>query len=132
MIASFDIDGVIFMGWDLPGVYPGPNDIIITGRSFEEREETLVMLKERGIKQIPFFNPLSYEAKTRESSGLHKSAILNMLLKEGLDIKIHYEDDPIQAEIIRNMVDIYVVELRHELINKENERHIFDNIKIVK
>ena len=32
-INSFDIDGVIYMGDDYDGIYPGPKDIIVTGRS---------------------------------------------------------------------------------------------------
>ncbi len=36
LINSFDIDGVIYMG-KYGGVFPGPHDIIITGRSKRRR-----------------------------------------------------------------------------------------------
>ena len=39
MINTYDIDGVIFMG-DLDGVYPGTNDVIITGMRNSERRHT--------------------------------------------------------------------------------------------
>ena len=35
----FDIDGVIYMG-EYDGIYPGPRDIIVTGRSIHTRRET--------------------------------------------------------------------------------------------
>ena len=48
-INSFDIDGVIYFGEEVNGVRPGEDDVIITGRSFTEREETEKMLRSRGI-----------------------------------------------------------------------------------
>ena len=48
IINSFDIDGVIFMD-KYDGVYPGDKDVIITGRSNEERSETEAMLKSKNI-----------------------------------------------------------------------------------
>ena len=48
MVNSFDIDGVIYMG-KYGGVFPGPHDIIITGRSKEEEPETSAMLLDKGI-----------------------------------------------------------------------------------
>jgi hypothetical protein len=47
---SFDIDGVIYMGNGLYGVKPHSGDIIVTGRSFQEQEETEAMLHEAGIR----------------------------------------------------------------------------------
>ena len=123
--SSFDIDGVIFMGWNLGGVYPGPDDIIITGRSFEEMKETLDMLNEKGIKNIVYFNSLKYEAKTRESSGIHKANTINNLNGKGWNIQIAYEDDPIQAKIINELCPgIKIVLLQHDLVEKENCKHI--------
>jgi len=55
-INTFDIDGVIFLE-EHDGIYPGPIDIIITGRSYEETEETLAMLNRKGIKNKVYFNP---------------------------------------------------------------------------
>jgi hypothetical protein len=117
---SFDIDGVIYMGPGNTGVFPGPNDVIITGRSVEESQETLDMLRARGIHNQVFFNPLPYDEKTRSTSGLHKAKTIAMLG----NISIHFEDDPIQAKTIRDLCpDVHVVMLEHDLVNKENQRH---------
>lgn len=124
-ISTFDIDGVIFMGWDTGGVYPGPRDVLITGRSFEEILETLEMLKEKGIDNVVYFNPLPYEAKTRESSGEHKARTIKLLQEKGYIIQVHFDDDPIQTKIItKECPDVKVVLLKHNLIEKENTRHV--------
>ena len=73
---SFDIDGVIYMG-EYGGVYPGPSDIIITGRSFEEEVATQQMLEKKGITNPVFYNKLPFDKKTRKSSGEHKARVLN-------------------------------------------------------
>lgn len=121
---SFDIDGVIYISKDIDGVYPGPNDIIITGRSYEEFRETRRMLESKGINNQVYFNPLPFQAKTRESSGKHKAKILNTLKRAGSNIMVHFEDDPIQKEVIeRECPWITVVHLVHDLCTKENVRH---------
>jgi hypothetical protein len=123
---SFDIDGVIFMG-DYGGVYPGPDDIIITGRSKEEKPETEAMLKSKGITNKVYYNSTPFDQKTREGSGRHKGQTLFYLEQgTGMRFGIHYEDDPVQAEIIRKMMPhINVVLLQHDLVEKENVRHEF-------
>lgn len=124
MINSYDIDGVIFMGWNMDGVHPGPRDVLITGRSNQEMPETLEMLREKGINNVVYFNPTPFEKKSRQDSGHHKAKTLNYLLSMGEDIKIHWEDDPIQADIIKqNCPTINVVLLVHDLVEKENIRH---------
>lgn len=124
-VNTFDIDGVIYINEDLIGVYPGPKDIIITGRSFEEKEETLSMLKARGISNFVFFNPIEFLDKSRESSGTHKANILNNLKSQGIDIGVHFEDDEIQIESIKEFAPwVNVIHLVHELSEKENVRHL--------
>ena len=54
-INSYDIDGVIYMG-DYDGLRPGPDDIIITGRSINTEEETQKMLLEKGITNPLYMN----------------------------------------------------------------------------
>lgn len=121
-IASFDIDGVINME-GYPGVHPGPNDVLITGRSYEEKEETMSMLLDKGIGNDVYFQQCKYDEKTRISSGQHKGRTIAMLRDEGYNIVIHYEDDPIQAEEIRKIVwNVPVVLLEHNLVEKENVR----------
>lgn len=121
---SYDIDGVVFINKDIDGVYPGPADIIITGRSFQESPETYKMLHERKISNAVFFNPLYFYEKTRESSGQHKADTLNSLHRKGLDIKIHFDDDEIQINIIKSQCPwLEVIYLQHNLTTKENVRH---------
>lgn len=120
-INSFDCDGVITLG-----IYPGPNDIIITGRSFEESEDTLQYLSEKGINNVVYFNPLKFDDKTRESSGLHKVNILNSLSESGIVILAHFEDDPIQIREIENNLKykIRIIRIDHsDAINMENISH---------
>jgi len=121
-IASFDIDGVIFNGHGVPGIYPGPNDIIITGRSFEEEKETYEMLVARGIMNPVYFNPLPFNEKTRATSGLHKAVTLNRLLESGLNITHHFEDDTVQAYTIKKLTPVYVVIIENPAVPKENRR----------
>lgn len=124
---TYDIDGVIYLGPGLVGVYPGPNDVIITGRSYEEAPETIKMLVSRGIDNRVLFNPIPFDEKTRESSGVHKARAIKGLVSSGYPVQIHFEDDPIQASIIRKEVpSVHVVLLDHDLVEKENVRHIDD------
>lgn len=123
-VNSFDIDGVIYLG-DYDGVYPGPQDIIITGRSFEERSETEIMLNKKKIRNLVFYNPLKFDEKTRESSGVHKAQTMLKLKNEGIQVRIHFEDDPIQIAVIKELVTfVTIVHLDHNLVEKENVRHI--------
>ena len=109
IVNTFDIDGVIYIGPGITGIYPGPNDIIITGRSEEGRPKTQKMLQDRDIFNQVYYNPLPFDEKTRESSGKHKATVINELLMGGFDVKVHYEDDPIQASIIRHLTDVKVI-----------------------
>ena len=132
MINSFDIDGVIYMG-KYGGVFPGPHDIIITGRSKEEEPETSAMLLSKGISNKVYMNPTAFDNKSREDSGRHKGRTLFYLEEIGMRFGIHFEDDPVQAEIIRKMMPhINVVLLQHELVEKENVRHVWNNTGNIK
>lgn len=123
-VNAFDIDGVIFFGSHMGGVYPGPDDIIVTGRSTEEYSETVRMLERKSIYNRVYFNPQKFDEKTRVSSGAHKAAVFKRLHKEGTTVVLHFEDDPIQAEEIRRLwPSTTVVLLQHDLVDKENRRH---------
>lgn len=122
---TFDIDGVIFINREIGGVYPGPNDIIITGRSIEEAPETKRMLAARGIRNEVFYNCIPFIEKNRTNSGRHKGTILNMLIRNGYKIGAHFEDDEVQAvEIKLICTSVPVILLVHELTNKENVRRL--------
>lgn len=115
---SYDIDGVIYFGDTLTGLTPLVGDVIITGRSYEEKPETETMLLMRGIINPVFYNPLKKPEKTRETSGVHKAQVLNALRRAGKIIQCHFEDDLVQLEVIKShcpwllvvFVDSYFVE----------------------
>ena len=71
-----------------------------------------------------YLNPTPFESKSREDSGRHKGRTLFHLETLGYRFGIHYEDDPVQAEVIKKMMPhINVVLLQHDLVEKENKRH---------
>jgi len=98
-INSFDCDGVLTLG-----IYPGPNDVIITGRSFEEESETLSYLSSRNIKNKVFLSPAKFHEKTRKESGIHKGNTIFELFKQGILIQVHYDDDWDQLKEIRRII----------------------------
>ena len=119
MVNCFDCDGVLTIG-----IRPAKDDIIITGRSFEEKPETEKFLRDSNIDNKIFFNPLKFDQKTRQSSGEHKARILTVLKDNGFDIEIMFEDDPIQWEIVEQKCPwIKIVHIVHNLTEKENIRH---------
>ena len=126
IINTFDIDGVInFDSYN--GIYPGYNDLIITGRSVEESFDTLQMLKAKGIRNQVYFNPLPFSKKTRKSSGTHKGKTIKMLIDSGFQHGLHFEDDEIQIEEILKIVSsINIVHVKSNLIEKENVKRKFN------
>lgn len=117
-INSFDFDGVIYFGANNPGVRPAPEDLIITGRSYEESEKTVEWCRRYGIENRIIFSQIPEILKTREISGYHKALTLRELQKT-VKIALHFEDDPIQKAIIEAMVpEVKVVHLVHELTVK--------------
>lgn len=110
-INTYDIDGVIYLGPEYEGLTPGhPHDCIVTGRSIEERTATDQMLMERGIKNVVFYNPTPFHEKSREDSAHWKVCAIRMI-----DVMyghgVHFEDDPVQAAIIRE-AGIRVIEVK--------------------
>ena len=117
-ISTFDIDGVIYFGEDSPGVYPGPEDIIITGRSWEDKTKTEEWCSRFGIHNRIYFSKVPVALRTREISGYHKAVTL-LELSRTMKIIRHFEDDPIQKAIIEAIVPtVSVVHLLHELTEK--------------
>ncbi len=103
-VNSFDIDGVIYFGEDVTGVRPCENDIILTGRPYHDREATEKMLHSRGIYNTVYMNPLDrYDNSIygRKASGIFKGQMINMLKDLGIEVQMHFEDDPIQIKEIR-------------------------------
>lgn len=116
LINTFDIDGVIYFGKDVTGVRPGRDDVIITGRSYQQELETISMLKSRQIHNHVMFNPLKRtdDSYSRQASGIHKAKCITKL-KESFKIGLHFEDDPIQIEEIKKVhPDLNVIHLVRE------------------
>ena len=122
MVNVFDLDGVITIG-----IMPKEEDLIITGRSFEERPETEKYLETLGLKNKVYYNPLKFNEKTRKSSGRHKSFVLSALKKEGVAVKILFEDDPEQWKEVEKLCPwVSIVKITHDLTEKDNVRHYED------
>lgn len=117
---TFDFDGVIYLNPDITGVHPGPHDLIVTGRSFEEGEKVKGRLAARGITNLVFLNPLPWAERSRETSGAHKARVLRLLLEAGFAVGAHFEDDEVQAEVIaRHVPEVHLVMLVHKLTTKD-------------
>ena len=113
-INTFDIDGVIYFGEEVTGVRPCENDVIITGRSFQQKETTEKMLHSRGIYNKVYMNPLERNDPqySREASGKFKAWQLTSLKQQGYEIGMHFEDDEIQIdEIKKEHPDLHIVHL---------------------
>jgi hypothetical protein len=123
MFNTYDIDGVINLG-EYDGIYPGKDDIIITGRSYEEAEETYAMMKRKGIDNFIFFNPIKFDEKTRLTSGRFKGIIIKNLIENEMQHGVHFEDDEIQIQEIKKIVPgVRIVHVVSDLVEKENVRH---------
>jgi len=133
-VNGFDIDGVIHLGDGVCGIRPGPGDVIITGRSFEEEAETLAFLRRNGINNPVFFNQCHYEEKSRTGSGNHKAETIKLLHRAGLSVQYFFEDDEVQkAEIERGIEEVStwgigtkVIHVNNPHVKKENRRHLED------
>lgn len=118
---SYDIDGVIYLGEGRKGLLPREEDVIITGRSIDEYDVTTKQFRGLGIPPsiVIYMAPWPFDQKSRRKSGLHKAYTLLQLLGQGKDIQIHFEDDPVQADVIRQFVpQIEVVMITHNLTEK--------------
>lgn len=128
-INGFDIDGVVYLG-ELGGLYPGPNDVLITGRSFEEKPETIKMLNNRGIYNQVYFNPIKFDNKSRKSSGEHKAKTIIELFKSGVTIQVFFEDDYIQYIENQKILKAFGIKTKLVWVNHggliplENVRHL--------
>ena len=112
---GFDCDGVLTIGLTPSSI----DDVIITGRSYEEANETLEYLRSRGIRNQVFFNPIKFEDKTRTSSGQWKAKMIKVL-----GIERFFEDDEIQiAEILKVNPEVQIIHINHNLTEKENVRY---------
>ena len=123
VLRSFDLDGVIFLDGFICLTPTSYEDIIVTGRSYEEAPDTIAWLRDNGITNQVFFNPTKFNDKTRVDSGKHKARILTEFLKKGYDRIIHFDDDIHQINVIKSICpkEIIVVQVNtNGLIELEN------------
>jgi hypothetical protein len=122
-IYSYDIDGVINLDTGRIGIRPGSvNDVIISGRSTDELTDTIKFLRDNGIGNEVYLNPIPFEEKTRVLSGIHKGNTILALRELGLNITTHYEDDVVQIDQIMKIVpDLIIIHVNHNgIVNYEN------------
>ncbi len=99
---GYDCDGVI-----TKGVRPEkPDDVIITGRSFQESVETYALLRRLNIFNAVYFNPIPLDDCHPALSGEWKATMINKL-----HIDVFYEDEELQANIIRKNCPNVTVEM---------------------
>lgn len=105
-VNSYDYDGTLTTGAFAPVV---GQDIILTGRCYNEAKQVFDGLKKLGIENIPiFFNPMHYSVRgdfteeARLKSAAHKVDILSKL---SVDYDVtHWDDDHIQLAYIQKHV----------------------------
>ena len=120
-INGYDFDGVVSIG-----INPCcKNDVIITGRCYDEQEYVRNILEERGITNEVYFNPLSlaergnHTVECRRLSGEHKAKTIKELKKIGIEVSRFFEDDKIQYDIIKeNHEKIDIVHVVSNLVTK--------------
>lgn len=108
-INGFDFDGVVSLG-----ITPGENDVIISGRCFDEAPYVNKILRDRGIMNAVYLNPIAYKYRgdktkaARTISGEHKADVIAALEYNRVIIDKFFEDDELQASIIKK---------RHKKVN---------------
>lgn len=101
-----DLDGVVKINNKL-GIRPTNNDIIVTGRCFDEYKIVMKFLRRFNIDIPVYFNPISihqrgtHTKQSRICSGLHKSRIIKAFIDNNVQIDSILEDDPIQRSLIK-------------------------------
>jgi hypothetical protein len=121
LINGFDFDGVLYFG-EQHGccLRPLPQDVIITGRSFEHASFVYGKLREIGIENAVYFNPRLIKDNDRIESGLHKARTLKTLQDDGIRVVLFFEDDDIQKEQIEKWgpSETTVIHLVHGITKK--------------
>ncbi len=98
---GYDYDGVI-----TKGMIPGPDDVIITGRSCS-RADVLRTQQDMIRHNVPpgtavYFMPTAWKAPIGPSGyeGLLKTGMWKALMIDALELEEFFEDDPIQLQAI--------------------------------
>lgn len=110
----FDFDGVTTLGLN-----PGPNDLIITGRTVDETAFVLSYLQSRNLMIPVFFNPTTIQTRGRGTeacrlnSAMHKATTIVQLVRNGVMVGNIFEDDPIQFKFL---LEWFSMEDNHDVL----------------
>ncbi|MHC4616793.1 MAG: HAD family hydrolase [Planctomycetota bacterium] len=112
MLRSYDIDGVI-----TAGVRPVKPCIIVSGRKFTSAEKTHKQFQQLGIDPTiaVYLRPNGAPAD-RQSAGMWKALIIGQA-----GVTEHWEDDPLQADIVKKMTGVKVVFVNHGVPVEDGE-----------
>jgi hypothetical protein len=118
-VNCYDFDGVVSIG-----INPEKDtDVIITGRCIDESEEIYKILRERGINNPVYFNPIFYldrgdkSEESWKSSGRHKAIIVGLLKSNRIIVDKFFEDNNYQAKIIKEQhPEVNIVLVKSNLV----------------
>lgn len=116
---TFDFDGVV-----TEGLFPTAADVVITGRSYDERPVVEARL-EQGSQLYSAARPLAVfmnslgrtNGRTRWQSGHHKAQAIAYMLGSGAMIDRHFDDDALQIVSINQSLGAIAV-MRPDLAHK--------------
>lgn len=104
-VTAYDFDGVVYAGDGKEGpMRPSEGDFIVTGRSWEEAQETNQWLHSHGIYVPVYYRPGSYDDLTVKSSRQWKAHVLAQIQPDRF-----IEDNEEIAEYIRRRFDLDVI-----------------------
>lgn len=100
----FDFDGVVSVG-----IHPGPDDVIVTGRGYDEAAYVYGRLRSLGVLPVAvYFNPMTKAmGRSREQSGSHKAGIIRHLASYGNRIGVLFEDDEVQKNAVEQSIKLF-------------------------
>lgn len=128
---SYDFDGVVSLG-----IMPaGDRSIIVTGRTMEEANYVVDVIHEMGDNPLVpiLFNPTPKSIRERWHSAVHKASVL-LAIPRHFDIEngtrhYHFDDDLLQIEVMREVIEKTSTGEIYDLPNSVWTRLIFDGVK---
>jgi hypothetical protein len=125
-VNSYDFDGVITVG-----LIPRAQDIIITGRGVDEEELVRSVCNRLGIVDpVICLNAKTKKmGRTREDSGEHKAKVILSLIKKGVKLWNHFEDDPLQISTILDIIEERKKQLNSNESLSEDEKTELEILK---
>jgi len=122
-VIACDFDGILYHP-DGPRISVKEKGIgaIITGRSWQEADETYMYLRDHGICVPVLFAPWPFDEKSRIDSAHHKIFTMRQL-----GVTEFFEDDYVQAiEIITKLPKVTVHYMPQNELDLNNERRPYE------